>query len=183
MNEEELKEAMGVIFDNLLSKASEESRNDPLYKFILDKKSWLGNPEEMYVMIVAKFYGIIQECIRESLQTNDYTIQSIFTHWAFFDDHVTILCERLYGPMGSADKGRFIVKSYIKYKLTGELPVFDPESGTYKGKKKPPYSGNFHHPKTGTPQMWMNFIEGIASLLLGNPTEYLLIYQVLLGAK
>jgi len=29
----------------------------------------------------------------------------------------------------------------------------------------------------------MNFIEGIASLLLGNPTEYLLIYQVLLGAK
>jgi hypothetical protein len=171
MNEEELKEAMGVIFDNLLSKASEESRNDPLYKFILDKKSWLGNPEEMYVMIVAKFYGIIQECIRESLQTNDYTIQSIFTHWAFFDDHVTILCERLYGPMGSADKGRFIVKSYIKYKLTGELPVFDPESG------------NYHHPKTGTPQMWMNFIEGIASLLLGSPTEYLLIYQVLLGAK
>jgi len=171
MNEEELKEAMGVIFDNLLSKASEESRNDPLYKFILDKKSWLGNPEEMYVMIVAKFYGIIQECIRESLQTNDYTIQSIFTHWAFFDDHVTILCERLYGPMGGADKGRFIVKSYIKYKLTGELPVFDPESG------------NYHHPKTGTPQMWMNFIEGIASLLLGSPTEYLLIYQVLLGAK
>ena len=171
MNEEELKETMGVIFDNLLSKASEESRNDPLYKFILDKKSWLGNPEEMYGMIVAKFYGIIQECIRESLQTNDYTIQSIFTHWAFFDDHVTILCERLYGPMGSADKGRFIVKSYIKYKLTGELPVFDPESG------------NYHHPKTGTPQMWMNFIEGIASLLLGNPTEYLLIYQVLLGAK
>ena len=171
MNEEELKEAMGVIFDNLLSKASEESRNDPLYKFILDKKSWLGNPEEMYVMIVAKFYGIIQECIRESLQTNDYTIQSIFTHWAFFDDHVTVLCERLYGPMGSADKGRFIVKSYIKYELTGELPVFDP---------KPE---NYHHPKTGTPQMWMNFIEGIASLLLGNPTEYLLIYQVLLGAK
>jgi len=31
--------------------------------------------------------------------------------------------------------------------------------------------------------MWMNFIEGIASLLLGSPTEYLLIYQVLLGAK
>lgn len=171
MNEEELKEAMGVIFDNLLSKASKELRNDPLYKFILDKKSWLGNPEEMYVMIVAKFYGIIQECVRESLQTKDYTIQSIFTHWAFFDDHVTVLCERLYGPMGSADKGRFIVKSYIKYELTGELPVFDP---------KPE---NYHHPKTGTPQMWMNFIEGIASLLLGSPTKYFLIYQVLLDAK
>ena len=171
MNEEELKETMGVIFDNLLSKASEESRNDPLYKFILEQKSWLGNPEEMYVMIVAKFYGIIQKCVRESLQTKDYTIQSIFTHWAFFDDHVTILCERLYGPMGSADKGRFIVKSYIKYKLTGELPVFDPESG------------NYHHPKTGTPQMWMNFIEGIASLLLGSPTKYFLIYEVLHDAK
>jgi hypothetical protein len=169
MNEQELKESMGIVIENILSKASKDARSDPLYKFISEQKPWLGNPEEMYVMIVAKLYGIIQECVRESLQTADYTVQSIFTHWAFFDDHVTVLCERLYGPMGSADKGRFIVKSYIKYKLTGELPVFDPESG------------NYHHPKTRTPQMWMNFIEAIAAVQLGNPTQYLLTYQVLLG--
>ena len=75
---------------------------------------------------------------------------------------------------GCADKGRFIVKSYIKYKLTGELPVFDSESGNYPHIAKP---------ETGTPPIWMNFIEGIASLRLGNPTQYLLIYQVLLGVK
>jgi hypothetical protein len=171
MDKQELKEAMESFFNKILSDAGDEAKKDPLFAFILEQKEWLGDPEEMYVMIVVKLYGIINECVKESLHTTDYVIQSIFTHWAFFDNHVTNLCEKLYGPMGSADKGRFIVKSYIKYKLTGELPAFDPKSG------------NYHHPKTGTPQMWMNFIEGIAALQLGSPTKYFLIYQVLIDTK
>ena len=171
MTKQELKEAMGAIFDKILSDAGDEAKTDPLFAFISEQKEWLGDPEEMDIIITHKFFNIIDECVKQALHTDDWIVCSIYTHWSFFDNHVTTLCEKLYGPMGSADKGRFIVKSYIKYKLTGELPVFDP---------KPE---NYHHPKTGTPQMWMNFIEGIASLRLGNPTQYLLIYQVLLGAK
>jgi hypothetical protein len=171
MEEKELKEEMGKIFDKLCDIASDEAKENPLFSFILEQKEWFGDPEQMYIMLTNKFFNIIEECVKQTLRTDNWIVCDIFTNWSFFDNHVTKLCENLYGPMGSADKGRFIIKSYIKYKLTRELPVFDP---------KPE---NYHHPKTGTPQMWMNFIEGIAALQLGSPTKYFLIYQVLIDTK
>jgi hypothetical protein len=168
MKKNKLKTEMTSIFDVLFTRMDEEAKADPLFAFIENRKQWLGDPEEMGIMISFEFNSIINSLVKQTLNTNDNIICDIYTDWSLFDNHVTNLCSKLYGGGCSADRGRFIVKSFIKYRLTGELPVFDP---------KPE---NYHHPETGTPEQWMNFVEGVGHLKYGHLEKYLLAYKELL---
>ncbi len=170
MNKKELKEQMASIFDAMGASMDKEAKADPLFSFIESRKQWLGDPEEMGTMIYFELNNIIDAAVKNTLNTKDNTICDIYTDWSLFDNHVTNLCSKLYGRGCSADRGRFIVKSFIKYRLTGELPVFDP---------KPE---NYHHPKTGTPEQWMNLVEGIGHLKYGHLEKYLLAYKELMEA-
>lgn len=161
MNKTNLQNEMKSIFDAMLKNIDDNAKSDPLFEFIASKKEWLGDPEEMDCMIASPFENIISTVVKTALKTDDDEICAIYTDWDFFDCHVTKLCTKLYGGMCSADKGRYIVKSFIQYRLTGSLPLFDP---------KPE---NYHHPETGTPEQWMRFVKGLFFLKYGNPEKYL----------
>ncbi len=166
MDEQDLKKTTSSIFDAILKDVSDEAVGDPLYDFILRHKEWFGDPETMNVMIIKKFINIIEECVKKSLHTDNYIIQSIFVNWHFFDNNITKLCEIMYGSMGCADKARFILKSYIKYKQTDQLPEF---------------KDTYYIPKTGTPQKWMDFVESISSLQRGECMKFFTLYKELLS--
>ena len=168
LSKKELKESMTSIFDALIGGMDEEAKADPFFAFIASKKEWLGDPEEMGCMINFRLTKTISAVVKETLQTKDRIVCDIYTDWNLFDSHVTNLCSKLYGGGCSADRGRHIVKSFIKYRLAGCLPIFDP---------KPE---NYHHPLTGTPLQWMNFVEGIGHLKYGHPEKYLMAYKELI---
>ncbi|MFA5790733.1 MAG: hypothetical protein WC976_06705 [Caldisericia bacterium] len=168
ISKKNLKKGMTAIFDGILGSMSTKAKADPLFAYLSSKKEWLGDPEDMNVMIFHDLNNIINEVVKKTLGVNDHIICNIYTDWNLFDLHVTELCSRLYGPACCADRGRFIVKSFIKYRITKKLPVFNP---------KPE---NYHHPETGTPKQWMAFVESIDDLKYGDPRRYLVAYKDLI---
>ena len=155
--DEELKQSMQVIFDRLQTSADKNAEQSPLWDFLVTKKQWLGDPEDMDTMIMFPFRNIIDLLIKTTIPKADWLVKDIYKDWAFFDNNITNLCSQFYGGGGSADRGRVIVKSAIKYRLTGELPVFD---------------GKYWNPKTGTPEMWMELVEGLGRLKYGKFDVY-----------
>jgi len=168
MNKKELKKAMTTVFDSILSDVKSEAQGTPLFDFISSKKEWIGDPEEMDIMINHQFKKVITECVAKTYNSEDHVIGMIYTNWGLFDNNVTELTRRLEGSGCCADRGRTIVKSYIQYKITGSLPV---------------WGDNYGYPKKGTSLQWMNFIEGIASLYYGRPDKYLIAFKELIAQQ
>jgi len=167
-SEKDIKTTMKAIFESISKSMSKDVRANPLYKYMKANEEWFGDPEEMHTMIICPFHNIIDELVKGSIENATDLVYGIYEDWDFFDQNVTELCKYLYGYVCCADRGRFIVKSAMNWAITGELPVFDP---------KPE---NFHHPETGTPEQWMNFVEGIYALKYGHPAKYLKAYKELI---
>ncbi len=160
---------LGEIFSNIISEGDKKAQNEPLFDFFMERSEWFGDPREMHIMISSQFFRIISQVVKYCLNTDDWLIQTIYKDWGFIESNVTHLCERLYGPTCCADRGRFIAKSAIRWRISGELPEFKPE-----------ISENFHHPKTGTGEQWMAFVKGLGKLRYGNPEQYLKAYMALI---
>ena len=165
MKKEELKKTMIAVFDSIMLDVKAESQSNPLFDFISSNKEWIGDPEEMDIMINHKFKNVIEECVSQTYNSEDRVVCMIYTDWGFFDNNVTELTSRLEGSCCCADRGRAIVKSYIQYKITGELPV---------------WRDSYGFPKKGTPLQWMNFIEGLANLYYGRSEKYLIALKELM---
>jgi len=171
LSNEELKKGLSDIFKAFGTSISKEAREDPIYKYFEANKDWFGNPEEFYTMIIFKFENIIDEIVKGVYKCDKCIIGSIFKNWGFYESSVTNLCAKLYGFGCSADKGRFIVNSTLYHAISGELPVFNP---------KPE---NYHHPLTGTPQEWIDFVYSLYSLNNGNPKKYFIAFKALIDSS
>ena len=165
MKEKDLKDAMISIFDSLSASSFEETKNDPLFQFLEKEKEWLGDPEIMNTMINFKFQSIIRECVTKAYNSTDWILLLIYTNYNLFENNVTEITTSLEGASCCADRSRTIIKSYIDYRISGNLPV---------------WKDSYSTPKKGTPQQWMNFIEGVANIFYGKPKKYLLAVKELL---
>ena len=168
MDKEKLKKSMNTIFDSISKQTSKTAEEDALFVFLNNKKEWLGDPEKMNVMISHSFNNIIDEVVSRAIDNADFLVKKIYRDWNFFSRNVSGLCGDLYGGACSVDKGRFIIKSAIKWRCEGELPVFDP---------KPE---NYNHPETGTPKQWMELVDGLGDLKIGLPGKYLKAYSAII---
>lgn len=164
LNSKEFKKTMTGILDEIMAESSKTVQKEPLFQYLSGKKEWLGDPDEMHTMIIFPFREIIRNLVRLTLSTDDWLVQDIFVDWSFYEDNVSEFCSKLYGSACSADRGGWIIKSAINWKLKGELPIFE---------------DHFWIPKSGTSQQWMNFVEGLGRLKLGKPVEYLKAYREL----
>ena len=158
MNKKELKAGMQNIFSVLEGDSTKKAIENPMFKYLESKSEWFGDPEEMNLMIIDQFMRIVEEMVKKTLNTNDYLVIDIYNYWNFFDNNVTEMCNRFYGAMGCADKGRFILNATIKFRLTGDLPVF---------------KDTYYMPKSGTPMQWIKLVEGLGRLRQGDPNRYL----------
>ena len=171
LSSEELKSGMNSIFNAMSESKGKEAREDPLFKYFENNKEWFGNPEDFYTMIIYKFNNIIEEMVKGVYKCDSGIIYSIFKNWDFYCKSVTNLCAKLSGFGCSEDKGRFIVNSTLYQAVSGELPVFNP---------KPE---NYHHPMTGTPQEWIDFVYSLYSLHNGNPKKYFIAFKALIDSS
>lgn len=168
MNQEKFKKNIESIFSSLSLKMDEEAKADPLFKYLESKSEWFDTPEHIAGMVFHKIGMIIDLIVDEKHKTNDWLVHDIYNNWDFYDCNITELCSSFYTSMCSADKGRFIVNSAIKWKLSGELPVFK--------------RTDFWCPKKGSPEQWMALVEGLGNLRFGKPGKYFSAYKNLLEA-
>lgn len=163
--EVDIGSAIKSIFNKLEGEASSEARSEPIFKFLMARSEWFKDPEETHLMVIHDFNKIIKEVVKVMVPGADYIIQDIYVNWDWFDNVVTRLCKDLYGAAFSADIGRFIVKAFIKYRLTGEIQEFNRE--------------NYWEPNTGEFSEWMDLVAGVASLRVGNVLTFAKAYAAL----
>jgi hypothetical protein len=159
----EMEKGIKNIMETIIQKAKEEDKESPIYDFIATKKEYLSNPDTFNTMVVYRIKRIIHTFIETQFTEKNYLAQAIYMDYDFFKNNISQLCSKLYGSGCCVDRARFLLKSAIKYKEMGELPKFD---------WKAEYT--FHYPKTATPKMWIEFIEGLYGLRYGNNEKYLI---------
>lgn len=164
-----MKQAIGNIFDSLMADSKREAESDPFYEFINERKDWLDDPDTANTMIFFPFKNIIRAFVNKKYKSDNHMIQLIYSEWGFFENHVRELTTKFQGSTCCADRSRTILRKYIDYSLTGELPVWDSEK--------------YSHPKVGSPAHWMEFIEGLSHLYYGRPDKYLFALKQLMENK
>ena len=170
INEKEFKDflnSLGLSFDK-------EHLESPIFKHLFEHINKLSkyceNPDNFYTMVFYPIKRTIELILRTKFNKSDEA-SHLYLDYSFLESNVSELCSKFYGTSCSVDKGRFLVKSYIKWKDTGVISKFN---------WKQEYT--FHYPKSGTIKQWMNFIEGVSRLKYGYNREYLLALKELTEA-
>jgi hypothetical protein len=162
-----LEKNLTTVISNILDIANDEAKQHPLFSFFMENKQWFSDPDECSTMVVYTFRKILQNVIGSLHNTDNQLILHIYSYYEVYETNCSELCHRLYGMAFSSDRGHYIVQSTMQWQLTGKLPTFEPSSK------------NYHHPKTGTPQQWMDYVLGIKGLMYGKPEAYLKSYKEL----
>lgn len=161
------KEVFKELITNMTEGFDKEHLESPLFKHIMDNSEYLDDPDKIYTMITYPFERSLELAISTS-QKQKREVTDLWLDYEFLERNVSELCSQFYGSGCSVDRGRFLVKSYIKFKTEGVMPELD---------WKQQYT--YHYPKTGTLKQWFDFIFGVTRLRHGLNKEYLLALQEL----
>lgn len=155
------KKAIAEVIESLADSFDKEHLANPMFQHIIKNAEYLKDPDEMHTMILHPFIRCLELAISHS-QVKSSSVADLWVNYDFLENNVSKLCSRFYGSGCSVDRGRFIVKSFIKFKETGVMPKFD---------WKQEYT--FHYPKKGTLKQWFSFVEGVHRLKYGYNDIYL----------
>lgn len=109
--------------------------------------------------------GYLQGKNVEPDENKEYIIETILSHYDFFEHQLGEFFEK-YEPRGcDYDKASFILNAYLHFTATGELLSFT------KGEEE------FWKPKLGTAEQWMSFVTTLLQLHNGKPTAYFKAYS------
>lgn len=87
-------------------------------------------------------------------------LESLFLDYSFHEAQVRRLIEKYEGHACCADKSRFLLKSYVSYIKSGELPDFGDRS-------------NYRIPNFASPEAWMNVLERCNHLKYGQVEHFM----------
>ena len=155
------KEKIKEVIESLIDGFDKEHLESPMYKHLIDKSEYLKDPDTMKTMIIHPFIRCVELAISKT-QNKSNQVVDLWMNYDFLESNVSELCSKFYGGGCSVDRGRFIVKSFIKFKETGIMPKLN---------WKQEYT--FHYPKKGTIKQWFSFVEGVNRLQYGYNDIYL----------
>ena len=113
-----------------------------------------------FTSFVQKLFNIISAGLKTAFPKNNFNISAVYTNWAFLDNNLTEIFRRFEGSSCCADKSRLILKEYINYKKTDEMPVFNKEK--------------YWTPEKGEAKLWMSIVDGMIELIYGKNAKYII---------
>lgn len=180
VNPEELAKALESIFGNMLESDKKETKNlygEFIEELIDENKDLIEDAEDFDVFVnyqinkVLEVYleEILKKEIKEVQDTRKiYDILFLYKNYGFLERNVKKLIVLKEGSPCSADKSRWILRSYKNFLISGTIPDM--------GDKKECY----WKPKFGTGEKWVEFCESLVRLHSGNPDRYLLALKSLI---
>ena len=175
--DKKLEQCMTSLF-NALSAKSEEEAMDLFGQAIThasESKKKINNPEHFNIYInnkLNKGVKLLADTLHEPSVCKDKNKPNfIYQNYSFLESHIRNLCELREGSSCSADKSRYILKMYLNYSITGEIPEFNPEVEHY-------WMPNF-----GDNEMWMNYCDSLYQLYYGKTEEYFKSYKSLMECE
>lgn len=167
ISKEDFKKFMETMCDGF----DKEYLDSPMFKHLMENSKYLEDPRDIHCMLQYPFEKALSLAIQYKLKKSK-EVANLYVGFDFLERHVSRLCSELYGSACSVDKGRFIVRSYIKYKESGDMPKLDwNQEYTY------------HYPESGSMEQWMKFVQEVGNLQYGIYKEFLTCLVKLHGAK
>lgn len=177
MDSNKLGEAIKAIASSFTSESEKESneRVEEALKFLNESGYKIKGPEDFDCFIGYK----VENCMKAIARTiydfsnakERHKADFIFTNYNFLEHNIRELCALREGSSCCADKSRHIIRMYLKYAISGEIPEFKPEEEHY-------WKPNF-----GDNKMWIDFCEGLYRLYYGHAQEYFAAYQSLVTCE
>jgi len=158
------------ITQSLQEQSQEGILNNPLYKFIMDRRQWLQDPDKAYTVVISPFHQIVSQVGQTVHGVDNILIGLLYTDYGFFDEHISNLCKRLYGPPFCADRARWVLQKYCDSISSIDVPEI------------PEGDRRYNIPPTGDMKSWLYFTESLMNLLCGRPEKYFSAYASLLGS-
>lgn len=178
MDKDSITKCMESILKSMVSSEEEECRDlvKEALKDLQGSKLNFSNPERFNLFLVYKLKNGLQEIAKTMHDIpkdgikDKSKVDFIYLNYDFLENHIRKLCILREGSSCCADKSRRILKMYLQYSLTGEIPNFNPSEE------------NFATPKFGTYEEWIIFCDGLYHLFYGNTEQYFNSYNTLLIA-
>jgi hypothetical protein len=173
-----LQEGLTAILTSLA--ASSDAEAQALLQTAFEKISNYSmdttNPENFHLFLVNKLENALEQlakthCNILPAMQNIHKPTFIYLHYDFLDQNLERFCEFREGGSCCADKSRNILRMYLTYACTGEIPAFDPSMEPH------------FFPHFGTHEDWMNLCDGLYSFYYGNPERYLKAYNTLIQSE
>jgi hypothetical protein len=155
------KKTFEEVVTSMLKGFDKETMSTGLYNHLIENAEWFKEPETISTFITHPVKNCA-ELIIQNVHKKSREVANIWLDYDFIESNVSKLCEQFYGSGCSVDRGRFIVKSFIKFTETKVMPEFN---------WKQEYT--YHYPEKGTMKQWVDFADGVFELRYGLNKKYL----------
>lgn len=173
----EMAKCLTSLFNALTAKSEEESMEmfGEAINQAKESKIKINNPENFDCFINHKLregVKLLASTLHEPSVCKDKNKPNfIYANYSFLENHIRNLCVLREGSSCCADKSRYILKMYLEYSITGEIPSFNPNVEKY-------WVPNF-----GDNQMWVNYCDSLCRLYYGYIEEYFKAYNALIQCE
>jgi hypothetical protein len=170
----EMTKCLTSLFDVLNTKSEEEATLTfgEAIKNLKESKTKIDDPESFDCFInhkLNKGIKILVSTLHEPSICKDKSKPNfIYAKYSFLENHIRNLCEIREGSACCADKSRYILKMYLEYSITGEIPEFDPSIEKY-------WIPNF-----GDNEIWIKYCDSLYRLYYGYTEDYFKAYSSLI---
>lgn len=175
--DDKMNQCLISLFSALSAKSEEETLKmfGEAINHVKESKINISNPEHFDCFInhkLNKGVKLLASTLHEPSVCKDKNKSNfIYANYSFLENHIRKLCDLREGSSYCADKSRYILKMYLKYSITGEIPDFDSNIEEY-------WIPNF-----GDNQMWINYCDSLYELYYGYTKEYLKAYNILIQCE
>lgn len=151
----ESKLEYGELIAAYLTKYDYLDINDP-EKLSLLKDLTLGKQSHLLMKMATQQTEILNPQVKTFERQSN--IEFLYEHYGFFKKHIEKIILEYEGFSCSADKSRWIIKTYLKYLQTNRVPKVE--------EKK------YWHPKMLDVGLWMNWLDTFIFIYYGDEIQY-----------
>lgn len=179
LSDKEIEKGLNAIFESIF--ISEKKKAEDLYgelvgKLIDKHGDYVKDAEHFDILVNYGIEQVLELYIQRLLgseinEDNVWKLLFFYKQYSFLENNITKLIVKKEGSPCSADKSRWILRSYREYIISGNLPNMEIGERCY------------WKPRFGTAQEWMDFCEALELLHYGNPEKYFVSIKALITQK
>lgn len=160
------KETFDSIFSGILASSEMEAKQSPLYGYLINNPELINTIDQLWHHILYPQEKELTAAVINIKQIEDNPNRRKFADvyinaMSFYRWNLRYFIEKNEGSACCNDKAMFVLRSYLKYLLDGEIPAWNTENQKY------------WIPKLGDSALWFDFVDGLYEMYHGRPDKYL----------
>jgi len=152
---------IGIVMDSLIDGFEKDFADNKEYDFL---RTWLDKPIDDFESYNVLNIFPIEQVIESKLikfGNKRYALADMLMDYNFYESNLKFFINKRESFTFESDKTRWLIRSYIKYLETGDLPDMTVDEKCYW---KPSFWSAIE---------WFDFIEALQQLKSGRPEKYL----------